>query len=534
MEASAHLKPVPALNEIPRDFRIPSISKEAKYLIDGEVRHYSGSVIEVNSPLLLNENGQYNSLTLGFYPALQRNEALQALSAAEKAYGGGMGIWPQMPVEKRIAAMEECTWRLRSMEKKFALLEMWEIGKPYASCLDEFKRSLKYIQDSIERLRVLEQDSSTISRADNYIYQVRRCPLGITLCLGPFNYPMNETFAMVIPALLMGNSVIIKLPRYGSLCNVPFFDAFAASFPPGVINIINGDGPTIIAPIMESGKVAVLGFTGSNKVARILTENYPDNSRLRTIMGLEAKNPAFIFPDADLELTARECVAGALEFNGQRCTALKHIWVHENIADKFLDMLSRHIEKLKCGMPWEKGVAITPLPEEAKCSWLSELVDDAVKKGAQVVNPGGGEVLGNLFYPAILYPVNKNMKIHDLEQFGPLIPVSPFRHMDELVAYLLDSDYGQQASIFTASAENAAPIIDILVNQVSRINLNAQCRRSPDELPFTGRKNSAEGTLSVVDALRAFSIRSLVVANEQGQELFFRTIGSGLSKFLKV
>ncbi len=521
-------------NLVPAEYTIQPYSEGMNYLIDGQIMTYQGNGIEVSSPIILRDKEKAWSVTIGRYPEMGKDEALQALAAAERAYGNGMGEWPQMRVEERIEAVNSFAWRMRAMERKYALLEMWEIAKPFKMCLDEFKRTLKYLQDSIARLQELDQESSAVSRAENFIYQVRRCPLGICLCMGPFNYPLNETFAMLIPALLMGNTIILKPPRYGALCLIPFLEAFASSFPPGVVNVINGDGETVISPIMDSGKVTILGFTGSSRVARILTDNYEGSHRLRTILGLEAKNPAFIFPDADLELAARECVDGAFEFNGQRCTAIKHIWVHEAVADRFLDIFTGEIDKLKCGMPWEDGVRITPLPEKDKCNWLLELAEDARLKGAEIVNPGGGRVQDNLFHPAVLYPVNKDMKIHQVEQFGPLIPVSSFKGMGEVVDYLVNSDYGQQASVFTSSPQYAAPLIDILVNHVSRINLNAQCRRSPDELPFTGRKNSAEGTLSVSDALRSFSIRSLVVVNEEGKDVFFRTLESGRSKFLRI
>ena len=312
------------------------------------------------------------------------------------------------------------------------------------------------------------------------------------------------------------------------------FDAFATAFPPGVINIINGDGPTIITPILKTGSIAALGFIGSTAVARKLVAQHPYNNRLRTILGLEAKNPAFIFPDCDLQLAVKECINGALEFNGQRCTAIKHIWVHRAIVDKFLSELNLELAKVKCGMPWEEGVVITPLAEDNKCEQLMNWIGDALSKGAQIVNPNGGRSAGNLFSPTVLYPVGSDMEIYHIEQFGPVIPVSSFSTLDEILDYMSKSPVGQQASIFTNSPLYAAPLIDILVNQVSRVNLNAQCRRGPDELPFTGRKDSAEGTLSVPDALRAFSIRALTVANEQGRELFLQTIQSNKSKFLRI
>ncbi|NLW91981.1 MAG: aldehyde dehydrogenase family protein [Syntrophomonadaceae bacterium] len=534
METLARELKMPNWYEVPDDFELPDYKDGMNYLVNGEILSWRGEGIEVRSPLLFQDGAQIKVPLIGSYPGLDEAEALRALRAAERAYGGGAGKWPQMTTEQRIEALKGFVWRMRPLERQFALLQMWETAKPYRSCLDEFKRTMKYIEDTITHLYLLEEESSGISKAENYIYQVRRCPLGICLCMGPFNYPLNETFALAIPALIMGNTVIIKPPRYGALCTIPLLDAFARSLPAGVVNVINGHGPVIIPPIMKTGKIAVLGFTGSTGAARQIANAHPANNRLRTILGLEAKNPAFVFADADLDVAVKECINGALEFNGQRCTAIKHILVEEKIADHFLARLSAEVEKVKCGLPWEEGVTITALAETNKSEWLGELIQDALAHGAHIVNPSGGQVSGNLFHPTVIYPVTGEMKIWSVEQFGPVIPVSSFAGFDQIANYMIHSEHGQQASVFTTSAANASSMIDLLVNQVSRVNLNAQCRRSPDELPFTGRKDSAEGTLSVIDALRSFSIRSLVVANEQGRELFFRTLESGQSRFLKI
>ncbi len=525
---------LPTREEVPQHLRPEFYSGGMRYLVNGEVCTWKGKGIEVKSPILFHHNEGEGELTLGRIPFLGPAEAEQVLQAAGKAYAAGMGEWPRATVEERLQAMQGFVQRIQPWEEEFSRLEMWEIAKPYAACLDEFRRTVQYIQDSMESLRELEKQGDELEKSGDFLYQVRRFPLGVTLCLGPFNYPLNETMALVIPALLMGNTLIIKAPDRGALCTQPLLEAFAASFPPGVVNILTGDGPTLVTPIMESGQVAVLGFIGSSPVARKIIAGHPAPNRLRTILGLEAKNPAFIFPDADLEHTVKECLNGALEFNGQRCTSLKHIWVHEKAADRFLDDLGRAVGQATCGMPWEEEVLVTPLAEPNKVQWLTHLVEEACSKGARIVNPGGGQSEGNLFYPAVLYPVTEKMKIYHVEQFGPVIPVSPFRDLEELKSYLARSQYGQQASIFTSSAEYAAPLIDILANQVARINLNAQCRRSPDELPFTGRKDSAEGTLSVGDALEAFSLRSLVVANQPGRELFMQVLSSRRSQFLQI
>ena len=177
-------------------------------------------------------------------------------------------------------------------------------------------------------------------------------------------------------------------------------------------------------------------------------------------------------------------------------------------------MMAEAVEKLKIGLPWMKGVNITPLPEENKAEFLHDLIDDAVSKGAKLVNPNGGQSHLSLFFPAILFGVNKEMKLWNKEQFGPVIPIATYRSIEEPLNYVVESNYGQQAAVFGKDPKELARLIDVLVNQVCRVNVNSQCQRGPDDFPFTGRKDSAEATLSVSDALRVFSIRTLVSTKE--------------------
>ena len=145
---------------------------------------------------------------------------------------------------------------------------------------------------------------------------------------------------------------------------------------------------------------------------------------------------------------------------------------------------------------------------------MHDLIDDAVSKGAKLMNPNGGQSHLSLFFPAILFNVNKEMKLWNKEQFGPIIPIATYKSIEEPLNYVVESNYGQQAAIFGKDSKEIARLIDVLVNQVCRVNVNSQCQRSPDDFPFTGRKDSAEATLSVSDALRVFSIRTLVSAKE--------------------
>jgi len=328
----------------------------------------------------------------------------------------------------------------------------------------------------------------------------------------------------------------MKLPRVGVLCHTPTFELFQKIFPPGVINIISGAGQTCLPPIMKTGKLDCFAFIGTSNAADALQKAHPKPHRLRVCMGLEAKNPAIIFPDADLDLTISECVAGSLNFNGQRCTALKIIFVHQSISEKFLQKFVEAVDNLKMGLPWESGTRITPLPEEGKPGYLQDLINDAIHNGAKIINPRGGKFDRTWVAPSVIYPVNKTMRVFHEEQFGPLVPVAFFNDVEEVFSYLAESPYGQQASIFGQNPQEIGSLIDILVNQVSRVNINAQCQRGPDSFPFTGRKDSAYGTLSVFDALRVFSLRALVATTQtkKNEEIVGEIIRQQKSNFLRV
>lgn len=500
-------------NEVPEAARIDAAPYSMKYLVDGEIRVWAGDGAEVLSPVCWKqEDGRLERVVVGRTPKLDGAEALRALEAARKAWDNGRGRWPTMRVASRIEAMEKFVTRMHEVREPVVRLLMWEIGKTRKDAESEFDRTVVYTRDTIEELKELDREGSRFVMEEGHLGQIRRSPLGVVLCMGPFNYPLNETLTTLLPALIMGNTVVSKLPKHGALLHAPLFEAFAECFPPGVVNIIQGDGAQVVGPIMQSGGVDVLAFIGTSRVANAISRQHPRLNRLRLITGLEAKNPAVVLPDADLELAVRECVVGALSFNGQRCTAIKMLFVHEQIAGEFLERFCAAIDELKAGLPWEPGVKLTPLPEIDKPQTLQAFVQDAIERGARVVNRGG-QSLGTFYRPAVVYPITPAMRLYSEEQFGPVVPVIPFRDDAEVDAFMQHSPYGQQIALFGRDAQRMGKLIDALVNQVARINLNTQCRRGPDTFPFTGRKDSAEGTLSVRDALRSFSIRTVVATS---------------------
>lgn len=524
----------PHLHDIPEAYRPDAPVEQREYLVGGELRHWQGPLAQVRSPIHIVEDDGERQVVLGSTPLLDAGAALTALDAAVAAYDHGQGQWPNLRVAERIAHVETFLARMREQRSAVVKLLMWEIGKNLKDSEKEFDRTCDYIVDTIGALKELDRRSSRFELEQGTLGQIRRVPLGVALCMGPYNYPLNETFTTLIPALIMGNTVVFKPAKFGVLLMRPLLEAFRDSFPPGVINIIYGRGRETVSALMESGKVDVFAFIGTHKGASDLKKLHPKPHRLRAALGLDAKNPGIVLPDVDLDNAVSEALTGALSFNGQRCTALKILFVHEAVLQPFLDKFSAALAQLKPGMPWEPGVALTPLPEPGKVDYLKAVMADAIDKGAKVINPGGGRHRASFFYPALLCPVTPAMRLYGEEQFGPLVPVVPYRDVEEVIDYVLQSDFGQQLSLFGNDPQQIGRLVDAFANQVGRINLNAQCQRGPDTFPFNGRKDSAEGTLSVHDALRTFSIRTLVATrfNEDNKALVSEVIRQRASNFL--
>ncbi len=524
----------PAESSIPDQYKISSYLEQREYLMDGELKLWQGELNPVMSPVFVKEGNMLKQKAIGSTPLLNAEEALKALDSAVKAHDFGKGVWPMMSVSDRIVHVEKFLVAMREKRNEVVKLLMWEIGKSLKDSEKEFDRTCDYIVETIKALKELDRNSAKLIEDQGFMAQIRRVPLGVALCMGPFNYPLNETFTTLIPALIMGNTVIFKPAKYGVLLIKPLLEVFRDSFPAGVINIIYGRGRETVGALMETGKIDVFAFIGTNKGANELKKLHPKPHRLKAILGLDAKNPAIVLPDADLNIAVSECITGSLSFNGQRCTALKILFVHKSIADAFIKKFNEEVTKLKCGMPWDAGVNLTPLPEPGKTDYLKGLVEDAKQHGAKIMNEGGGEIRETFFYPAVLYPVNEKMKVYSEEQFGPVIPIVPYENVDEPMNYVINSNFGQQVSIFGNDSKIIAKLIDVFSNQVGRINLNTQSQRGPDSFPFNGRKDSAEGTLSVADALRVFSIRTLVAtkATDDNKQIIGTIIKNHESLFL--
>ncbi len=545
----------PQQNEIPESFKIPYI--QGRILINGKILNKGFPYKKVTSPCAhLDASGNIVYPEIGETPNVGPEIFKQAVEAAQQAWNQGQGEWPLSKLEDRIQALMQFRDQMLMQRNLICRLLMWEIAKTWTDSQAEFDRTIAYINDTIEEAKRLDRTSSQLQFAGGIMAQIRRTPLGVTLCMGPFNYPLNETFTTLIPALIMGNVLVVKIPRFGQLLWEPLLEAFANCFPAGVVNVVNGLGRDIIAPSVQSGQLDVLAFIGSSQVANQIKLSHPQPHRFRSILGLDAKNPAIIMSDADLENAVSECIKGSLSFNGQRCTAIKIIFVHASVAKKFTDMFTEKVNALKYGLPWQEGVFVTPLPDLKKINYLQEVIQEALQKGAVHCNPGFASVssvaavnpsnsiiagkgpgvlsCGSLMLPAVIGNVSLDSRLAKEEQFGPVVPICEYNSIQEVIQYMVQSPFGMQASLFGQDPKQVGALIDQLANQVCRINLNTQCQRGPDVFPFTGRKGSAEGTLSVYDALRSFSIRSMVAIKQDadGKKLVREILQGDASRFL--
>lgn len=519
--ASCAVKEAVAVHEHDVYYQNKPFVDGAKTFFGGKIQSYTGHSETVTSPIL--DGKTQKRASIGRIAQMKREEMDAVLTSAKQAWDRGQGIWPQMTMAQRIAAIERVVASLKQRRDEIVTVLMWEICKNKDDAAAEFDRTMVFITSVIEALKNLDTEEGSWKSVGGILARFRRTALGIILCLGPFNYPFNETYATLIPALLTGNIIIMKIPTTGGLAHMLTMEAYAEHLPPGVMNFVSGSGRELLSPLMNTGDIDALAFIGGSKAADTVIKAHPNPHRLKVFLQLEGKNLGIVLPDANIDNAVEQIVIGSTTYNGQRCTAVKLIMLHTSIVNEFLEKFKQRIGELKWGLPWEAGVSITPLPEANKVQYLSGLIHDAVQKGAQVINQdqGGCDIHGNLFRPAIVYPVTSSMRLWHEEQFGPVIPIAVYNETQQIFDYIHKTPFGQQAAVFTTQSHASGEILDMLSTAVGRININTQCSRSPDVVPFSGRRSSALGTMSVTEAIKSFSIETVIAGkdNDMNQQI---------------
>jgi glyceraldehyde-3-phosphate dehydrogenase (NADP+) len=326
------------------------------------------------------------------------------------------------------------------------------------------------------------------------------------LAISPFNYPVNLSASKIAPALIAGNSVILKPPTQGAISALYLAEIFnQAGLPAGLLNVITGRGSEIGDYIVTHKDINFINFTGSSEVGRHISKI---SEMVPLLLELGGKDAAIVLKDADLELAANNIVSGAYGYSGQRCTAVKRVLVVDNIADELVDLITLKVQKLKVGKP-EDGVDITPLINDKAADFVQELIDDAITQGANLII--GNKREGNLIYPTLLDNVTTKMRLAWEEPFGPVLPIIRIKDMNEGIKIANESEYGLQSAVFTENIDDAFYVAQKL--EVGAVQINNKTERGPDHFPFLGVKSSGMGTQGIRYSIEAMSRPKAIVLN---------------------
>ncbi|HES9820218.1 TPA: NADP-dependent glyceraldehyde-3-phosphate dehydrogenase [Streptococcus pneumoniae] len=445
-----------------------------------------------------------NQEELGTVPAMTQTEADEAMQAARAA----LPAWRALSAIKRAAYLHKTAAILERDKEKIGTILAKEVAKGIKAAIGEVVRTADLIRYAAEEgLRITGQameGGGFEAASKNKLAVVRREPVGIVLAIAPFNYPVNLSASKIAPALIAGNVVMFKPPTQGSISGLLLAKAFEeAGIPAGVFNTITGRGSEIGDYIIEHKEVNFINFTGSTPIG----ERIGRLAGMRPIMlELGGKDAALVLEDADLEHAAKQIVAGAFSYSGQRCTAIKRVIVLESVADKLATLLQEEVSKLTVGDPFDNA-DITPVIDNASADFIWGLIEDAQEKEAQALTPIKRE--GNLLWPVLFDQVTKDMKVAWEEPFGPVLPIIRVASVEEAIAFANESEFGLQSSVFTNDFKKAFEIAEKL--EVGTVHINNKTQRGPDNFPFLGVKGSGAGVQGIKYSIEAMTnVKSIV------------------------
>ena len=464
-------------------------------LVNGEWKS-SEKEITIYSPI--------NQEELGTVPAMSQAEVDEAMQAARAA----LPAWRALAPVERAAYLHKTADILERDKEKIGTILAKEVAKGIKAAIGEVVRTAELIRFAAEEgLRITGQameGGGFEAASKNKLAVVRREPVGVVLAIAPFNYPVNLSASKIAPALIAGNVVMFKPPTQGSISGLLLAKAFEeAGIPAGVFNTITGRGSEIGDYIIEHKEVNFINFTGSTPIG----ERIGRLAGMRPIMlELGGKDAALVLEDADLEHAAKQIVAGAFSYSGQRCTAIKRVIVLESVADKLATLLQAEVAKLTVGDPFDNA-DITPVIDNASADFIWGLIEDAQEKGAQALTPIKRE--GNLLWPVLFDQVTKDMKVAWEEPFGPVLPIIRVANVEEAIAFANESEFGLQSSVFTNDFKKAFEIAEKL--EVGTVHINNKTQRGPDNFPFLGVKGSGVGVQGIKYSIEAMTnVKSIV------------------------
>lgn len=477
------------------------VNKRYKNLINGEWKESKGGkFIEIKSPI--------DDSLLGEVPAMTQAEVDEVIEAATIA----QKEWKNVPTNKRAKILYKAADLLEENVEELANVMMMEIAKDKKSCKSEIIRTADFIRFTADSAKNMSGESLPGDNfpgfKNNKVSIVRREALGVVLAISPFNYPVNLAASKIAPAVVIGNSVILKSATQGSLSGLHLARIFEkAGLPKGVLNTVTGKGSEIGDYITTHKGINFINFTGSTAVGQEIAKK---TAMVPLLMELGGKDAAIVLEDADLDRAASNIVAGAFSYSGQRCTAVKRVLVVDSVADELVRKIKEKMSTLKVGNPMEsEAVDVVPLINDKAVEHVMELIEDAKNKGAELLV--GGQRENRLIYPTLFDKITLDMDLAWEEPFGPVLPIIRVKDKDEAIKIANESEYGLQSSVFTENIDDAFYIADKL--EVGTVQVNNKTERGPDHFPFLGVKSSGIGTQGIRYSIEAMSRPKVTVIN---------------------
>jgi len=448
----------------------------AKKLIGS--KEFEGELVEVINPYTKKAETKYVKCT--------PEDAVDALNTAKKAFNDTKNS----PLHQRIAWIEDVAKKLEEKKDDFAKYITLEVAKPISQAKVEVQRCIENLKIcAAEGYHILGETiptDATKSGAKTVSFY-KRVPAGVVVAITPFNFPLNLVAHKIAPALIAGNSVVLKPTPEAPYTAYAFAKLFIESeyAIPDALSVVYGDAD-VGSTLVKSPIPRVISFTGSVPVGKIITQNAGIK---KVALELGGNAATFVESTADLDWAAQRCAIGAFANSGQVCISLQRIYVDEKIYDEFAEKLGSEASKLKVGNPFEEDTFMGPLINEDAAIRAESWIQSAVKEGARII--AGGTREGNILAPTILADVTDDMKIICEEVFAPIVSLVKVKSYEEAVEKMNNSPYGLQYSIFTNRVDLTKRAIDdfeaggVIINDIPTLRFDIQ--------PYGGIKLSGIG-----------------------------------------
>lgn len=433
---------------------------------------------------------------VGTFPASDKEDVLAAVEAAKKAYE----TWRLYPAPKRAEILFRAGQIFIERKEELAREMTREMGKVLAEARGDVQEVIDMtFYAAGEGRRMFGQ--TTPSELQNKFAMSIRMPLGVVGLITPWNFPMAIPSWKVMPALVTGNTVILKPASDTPLQCVRLVEILEeAGLPPGVLNLVSGGGSSVGEPLMAHPDVRLISFTGSCEVGRHVNESCaPTFKRVSLEMG--GKNAAIVMDDANLDLAVDGIIWGAFGTSGQRCTATSRVIVHRKIHAELRDRLVKKINTLKLGYGLDAGVDIGPVVNEASMKKILEYIEIGKKEGAEMLTGGERDTAagtGWFVKPTLFDNVKRNMRIAQEEIFGPVTALIPVDSFEEAIDVANDIEFGLSTAIYTRDVNKSFRALRDLDAGITYVN--APTIGAEVHMPFGGTKNTGNGHREAAEA----------------------------------